>query len=328
MSEYISNLIVGLKIVTSARVQTTPHKPSQISSTSNCGFSLVELLVVIAIVSILFNLTLPAVQSARESARRTQCQSQLRQLGIALQSHELSYKSFPSNGGFTPESKIIDAVGTLTNIGTEDFEAGAAYNWGIGTPGSKPNAQSGSWAYAILPFIEQNIIYQNVDFSVNVPLFLCSSRSRPKPSVPMQDNFGNYHSGGWAWSQTDYCGNARLFQPRPLTVRSSGIADGLSNTIAVGEKAYDRSVQNALSWYWDEPIFSGGSKGTARAGLVIVNDNINIPFKENWGSSHLGQANFIFADGSVHALATTIEYSVLRNLLTPHGGELVSGQFD
>ena len=76
------------------------------------------------------------------------------------------------------------------------------------------------------------------------------------------------------------------------------------------------------SWYWDEPIFSGGSKGTARAGLRISEDGRGIEFKENWGSAHPQGAQFGLADGSVHFIAASIDWKAMRALLTPDGGEV------
>jgi len=96
------------------------------------------------------------------------------------------------------------------------------------------------------------------------------------------------------------------------------------HTIGVGEKAYDRSVQGPTTWYYDEPIFSGGSQGTARAGLEIFNDNVSIPFRENWGSAHLGGAQFAIMDESVQFMNRSVDYYVLNALLTPGGGETVS----
>jgi hypothetical protein len=142
----------------------------------------------------------------------------------------------------------------------------------------------------------------------------------------VNDAFGRYESGGWAWAMTDYCGNSRIMPNYPRFLRIAEITDGLSNTYALGEKAYDRSVHTASSWFWDEPIFSGGSKGTARAGLVIVPDGNNIPFRENWGSAHPGGAIFGNADGSTRLVSDSIAHEVMRALLTPNGGEVVSGE--
>ncbi len=288
------------------------------------GFTLVELLVVISIISVLVSLLLPAVQQAREAARRAQCSNNLRQLGLALQQHVATHRVFPGNGGFGPESEIESVDGTLVNIYTEHRAATNKFLWGIGQPGARPKTQAGSWAYAVLPFLEQSAAYQNVDFEANLQVYLCPSRARRRPLPPEADRYATYESGGWAWSKTDYCGNRRVTLPRPQVLSTASITDGLSQTYIVGEKAFDPSVHTATSWYWDEPIFSGGSKGTARAGLLIVNDGIGVAFKDNWGSGHVGGAHFGLADGSTHFIDRSIDWKAMRALLTPDEGEIES----
>ena len=88
-------------------------------------------------------------------------------------------------------------------------------------------------------------------------------------------------SGGRAMAQTDYAANHFVIQDLPNIVRWSYTRDGLSQTILVGEKAIDPSIQTGVSWFWDEPIYIGGSKGTARAGLRIVTDRIGASFRDN-----------------------------------------------
>jgi len=269
------------------------------------GVTLIELLVVIAIISILVTLSLPGVQAAREMARRAMCGNHIRQLALGVQMHANTFGSIPGNGGFTPESTIVSAAGTPEHISTRDLVLGTFHQWGIGVPGKKPRQQPGSWAYAVLPYVEQSTAYQNVDVGALQPLYLCPTRGRRPPLPPVDDAFGEYESAGLAWSQTDYCGNAKLMPNYPDVVPLSQIGDGLSQTLVLGEKAFDRVVHGPTSWFWDEPIFSGGSKGTARAGLVIVPDGFNIAFKENWGSPHPGGAMFARADGSTTSNASS-----------------------
>ena len=291
-----------------------------------CAFTLIELLVVISIISLLVSLLLPAVQAARDAARRLQCANNIKQLGLGLQNHIGIFNAFPGNGGYRPGNTIKSTSGANVEISTLDILDGNFYRWGVGLPGSAPKSQTGSWAYAILPYLEQSAAYDQLDFKAKQTTYLCPSRSRPDSVATVNDLFGRYESGGWAWAKSDYCGNARIMPNYPRYMRVAELTDGLSNTYAIGEKAFDRAVHVAASWYWDEPIFSGGSKGTARAGIVIVPDGRNIPFKENWGSAHPGGALFGNADGSTRLVSDQISIAAMRALLTPNGGEIISGE--
>lgn len=126
------------------------------------GFTLVELLVVIAIIGVLVALLLPAVQAAREAARRTSCINQMRQMGLALQNHESTRKTFPT-GGIDPWPRI------------EDYTTG-------GKPTSSPK-QGLSWAFQILPYLEQGALHNlsTTDQISQTPvgLYYCPSRRGP-----------------------------------------------------------------------------------------------------------------------------------------------------
>jgi prepilin-type N-terminal cleavage/methylation domain-containing protein len=283
------------------------------------GFTLVELLAVIAIIGVLVALLLPAIQSAREAARRASCTNNLKQLGVALGAHQAAYKQFPNNGGFTENSLIRDTEGNLTHISTFNYAEVTLFKWGVGQPGKSPREQTGCWAYALLPYAEQNAAYQAVRFTEILSLYLCPTRARPHPEPTQDDQFGSYESGGWAWTKTDYAGNKFAFPDLPEITSPKDIRDGLSNTVALGEKAFNPLRQIPTSWFWDEPLFSGGSDGTVRDGLKIVPDESN-EFRWNWGSAHPGYVDFVYFDGSVHRKSDATDEDVLRRLLQIEDG--------
>jgi prepilin-type N-terminal cleavage/methylation domain-containing protein len=294
-----------------------PRKPA--------GFTLIELLVVIAIIAILIGLLLPAVQHVREAAARSQCQNNLKQIGTAVLNLHFSYRCFPTNGGPAP--------GQVNRIWT----GGPGAYWGFADSAASVQNQTGSWAYSILPYLEQENTYRMMAQGAGIPLYICPTRGRsPAQAVPATDPvfgiaFGN--GGMNPWSTTDYAGNGYFLINRwpaggvpvaGLPLNSRDVTDGLSNTIVIGEKALDRRTFDTGSWYWNEPVFSGGSGGTARWGTAIVRDGSGTAFPTNWGSAHTAGALFLFGDGSVRILRFGMDGSVLFALLTPAGGEVVS----
>jgi len=292
------------------------------------GVTLIELLVVLAILAILMALLLPAVQRVRESASRLSCANNLKQIGLALHQFHDAYGVFPSNGGWDAKQTITGVDGKLTYVFTKDIDLPFAWYWGVGVPGLPPWQQTGSWAYSILPYIEQQNMYNQRAWTEAVKIYICPSRRQATPQKVVSDDHGTYWGGGWAWGKIDYADNHLLSPNRPYCLGISSIADGTSHTILVGEKSMAPQYYSSGSWYWDEPFFLGGSDSTARKGTRVVQDSRGLEdgaqFRENWGSPHTGGAQFVFADGSVRPVLYATPQTIVAALLTPAGGEVVS----
>ncbi|MCI0741657.1 MAG: DUF1559 domain-containing protein, partial [Gemmataceae bacterium] len=143
-------------------------------------------------------------------------------------------------------------------VSTTVYAYNATYTWGVGEPNHRPSAQPGSWAYAILPFLEQDAMHRQRAWTQTVPLYICPSRRVNLAQVAQPDKEGTYEGGGWAWGKIDYAGNGRLVKPRPAVHGMASIKDGTSQTILVGEKVMDPASYTTGSWFWDEPFFVGG----------------------------------------------------------------------
>ena len=158
------------------------------------AFTLVELLVVIAIIGILVALLLPAIQSAREAARRSQCQSQLKNIGLGFLNHESNYKFFPSGGW--------------------------GYRWS-GDPDYSGEKQPGGWAFSILAFLEEEglrlvgaglpLAQKKTELgkqkATPVPLYYCPTRRPPVPTYGPEDSWNAMSPNAGYVGKLDYAGN-------------------------------------------------------------------------------------------------------------------------
>lgn len=193
------------------------------------GFTLVELLVVIAIIGILIALLLPAVQAAREAARRSQCVNNLKQLGVALQNYHDVNNSFPPMKGGT----------------TSSYPSTPPTNYG-----------RASGFIPLLPYIEQRALYDQIraggsgvppygppawsswaNWNRQVPSLLCPSDPRPAPSAGAIGETNYAFSVGDTVSSNCWASTNRGMFAQSLTVRISQVTDGTSNTIAMSERA-------------------------------------------------------------------------------------------
>src|SRR5439155_25982425 len=131
-------------------------------------------------------------------------------------------------------------TGALFTPQTFDFTTNQLYQWGVGDPALAPRDQTGSWAFALLPYVEQEAMFRQRIWTQGVETYICPSRRLPtaQPVVAQDDN-GQYQGGGWTWGKTDYAVNIDTFDNRPVCNDMNFVRDGLSNTIFVGEKAFN-----------------------------------------------------------------------------------------
>ena len=266
------------------------------------GFTLVELLVVIAIIGTLVGLLMPAVQSSRESARRTQCVNNLRQFGMAFLNHHDTHRYFPSGG--------------------RNWTDPPTYVKGRPTTGS---SQYAGWGFQVLPYIEEGTIYDSGPLAaIETPLtvFFCPTRRPPQTIAGPDTYLPPIHGGEINRAMSDYAasnrgltGVVRRYQP----LRIAQIVDGTSHTLAVAEKrlnlAYlgesqdDDNEGYTVGWNEDtirktsdppEPDFYGDGDG-----------------EKLFGSSHPDGLNAAVVDGSVRQIAFDVgdmEFDALGNV--------------
>lgn len=279
---------------------------------ARCGVTLVELLVVVAIVGALLAMTLPAVQAAREAARRGQCQHRLRQLGIAMTHHA-------GRGGAFP----IGCVGCKLSLPAT---------------GGPPAVQRFiSWNVQLLPFIERSELWDAFDFSVPsyhpanaaaaatvVELFLCPSTADQRLRQPkglwqgaaFTDYAGIYGVEGAGrtatdplapqWLRDDSLG-VMLYEQ---AVQPREIVDGLTHTAAIAETVLRRQVES--EWINGHNVF-------AQEAATRINRTSGLG--NEIGSPHVGGASLVFCDAHVEFVAESIDQRVLISLLTKAGGE-------
>jgi prepilin-type N-terminal cleavage/methylation domain-containing protein/prepilin-type processing-associated H-X9-DG protein len=289
------------------------------------AFTLIELLVVIALIGVLLGLLVPAVQKVRETAARAQCANNLKQLGLACLNYHDAYHAFPP--GYTASVSYPDT----------------APGWG--------------WGAFLLPYLEQDNHYRQIDFTrpveqtpaaaAVVPLFLCPSDQTPAGAFLLTDGTfapvtlagpSSYAAtvGDDASDADGPAGNGVFY--RNSRTRIADITDGTSSTTLLGDRAW-AMTQGTWAGAPSGAVTRAGArnpwtKATAAAPvLVLVHNNwVNILTDADGGlddfsSNHPGGVNVVLADGSVHFIRDITSDGQLRRdfwaLGTRAGGEVI-----
>jgi len=279
------------------------------------GFTLIELLVVIAIIGVLIALLLPAVQAAREAARRAQCTNNLKQLALAAQNY-------------------MGAVGTLP-MGMSIQRSARAPGSGLWT--------NASCLVSLTQYAEQTVMFNSINFDVNIfdgenitingaawSTIWCPSDSGVErtqsigwvlttftPNYPMQ--YSSYAGCAGTWFTSQFAGTNGLANMNGVlysksSVRFADITDGTSNTLAFGERAHTIIAPGSRNdWHW---WTSGNYGDTEFTTFWPINPTKKLKdlggisasvYIESASSLHPGGANFAFMDGSVHFLKDTTD---------------------
>jgi prepilin-type N-terminal cleavage/methylation domain-containing protein/prepilin-type processing-associated H-X9-DG protein len=289
------------------------------------AFTLIELLVVIAIIGILVSLLLPAVQKVRESANRMQCQSNLRQIGVALHNYHDEKKHFPP--GYS----------TGTNPDGSDSGPG----WG--------------WASFLLPYLEENDLFATISFNLqiygpanaqarltNIPFFMCPSDQKVIMNFTVSDGNGNaicdvawaaYIAVNGNGGVSDHAGDNDGAFLRNQVFKIASIEDGLSQTLFIGERSTTMSLTT-----WAGAVTGGivpslrdPTASESAAALILGHCGPHLPNNpivtdaDAFSSGHPHGVNFLFGDGAVRSIDSNISTATYDALATRANNDLVGG---
>lgn len=329
---------------------------------SRYAFTLVELLVVIAIIGILMGLLLPAVQAAREAARRTECNNNLKQFGIAMQSYLTRKQEFP---GFLQLQKL-DTGGTNQVV---DY---------VDPTGTNPDYDTVvSWAAKLLPDLDQRTLWEQLQtgntFTFNyaqpirLDMFLCPSDAKTNASLGLSSYVANTGAPDSfiASTPSDYKFNGLFHNQLPgrngPKVRSSDIKDGASTTLMFSENIHrDENQANWLAptnfygatadfheqlfgmvWFVYDPFDTPPVPPTINGDQAPISrdtvgnttyDFFSQPLVDpslfaRPASAHPETFIAVFAGGNTRQISNNIDYSVYQRLLTPYGSKVIDPAF-
>jgi prepilin-type N-terminal cleavage/methylation domain-containing protein/prepilin-type processing-associated H-X9-DG protein len=286
------------------------HPPSSRRPAS--AFTLIELLVVIAIIAILIGLLLPAVQKVRAAAARSQCENNLKQFGLAFHNHHDALGYFPGGG------RSWQYLPTYIN----------------GVPQVGQNQWAG-WGFQILPYIEGQNAWKAGPFvavsTVN-KLFFCPARRGPE-QVTYHTKFylvpgGLYQNQSLTHCLCDYAAsdaenNGVVRRNTVAPARIASITDGTSNTLMVADKRLGRARLGLTQSDDNEGYTAGWDWDTIRSSNYPPQMDGPTNTISDFGSSHDGGINALFADGSVHVVTYSISVNVFRLLCNASDGQVI-----
>jgi prepilin-type N-terminal cleavage/methylation domain-containing protein len=271
------------------------------------GFTLIELLVTIVVILVLIAALIPAVYQAREAARQSQCQNNLKQVGMALLNYHETNETFPP--GWLPPH-----------------------------PDDPTGADSWAWSVLVIAHLEASPLYNRLrdqrDFppaggsrlDVRIPVYRCPTDASPRANRfyagYATSNYAGVHGGGIPAVRDglDHPGNGIFSELRTVTLQD--LVDGESETLLAGERAFRTTGNAAGIWMRSINKAGDGGDGSAVAGVcdksAMINDFAN---PDAFSSSHEGGAHFLRADGSVQFFNDKIAADVYERLATIDDGE-------
>ena len=331
--------------------------PALVSARKQRGFTLIELLVVIAIIAVLIGLLLPAVQQAREAARRTECRNKLKQLGLALHNYLDAYTVFPP--------------GTVNPLGDDQNGRNGGGGAGIGAP----------WIIFLLPYLDQTVHYQGfakiaaerpeiIDWFGNGtytsqgitvgadPLPFTACPTHPNTSERLANGTGmedlargnycaSYGKGRYGRIHTQPAETGGIFGNNS-SISTRDVTDGTTNTIALSELKFRLNSTTGPSYQDSRGTWAYGAMGSnifstltgpnstvpdgvwgcrSLPAIGMPCTQIGSPYTEMFSAArsyHTGGVQGTMADGSVRFFSENISLTVWQALGSRGGGEVIS----